>query len=187
MRKHIILFFSALLFLSACQQSDDNKGVIPRDEMVRLLIDVHIVDGALVMQPNMDSLYTQGTGRYMYLFKQYHTDSAQFKKSVKYYSTHPDVMLKMYDEITKRLQSRIDSINAIFKKQNELQSKRQEAKRKRDEKLRKDSVLIKAKENALKIKKDSLDKANGVKPKEKHKKKSKKKLKKTPTKTNALP
>jgi len=187
MRKHIILFFSALLFLSACQQSDDTRGVIPRDEMVRLLTDVHIVDGALVIQPNMDSLYSQGTGKYLYLFEQYHTDSAQFRKSVKYYSMHPDVLLKMYDEVTKRIQAKIDSMNAIFAKQNEVIKKQQEAKRKKDEKLRKDSVGIKAKENALKIKKDSIDKANGVKPKEKHKKKSKKKLKKTPTKTNALP
>ncbi|MDB5156644.1 MAG: hypothetical protein JWR50_1351 [Mucilaginibacter sp.] len=187
MRKHIILFFSALLFLSACEQSDDSRGVIQQDKMVRLLTDVHIVDGTLASQPNMDSLYTQGMGKYMYLFEQYHTDSAQFRKSVKYYAAHPDVLLKMYDAITKRIQAKIDSLNAIFAKQNEVLKKQQEAKRKKDEKLRKDSLVIKAKENILKIKKDSIDKANGVKPKEKHKKKSKKKLKKTPNKINSLP
>jgi len=181
MRKHIILFFSALLFLSACEQSDDSRGVIQQDKMVRLLTDVHIVDGTLASQPNMDSLYTQGTGKYMYLFEQYHTDSAQFKKSVKYYAVHPDVLLKMYDEITKRIQAKADSLNKIIASENEVVRKKEAIRLKKEEKLRKDSLLIKAKENALKIKKDSLANAVKIKHTHKHKKKSKK-LTTTPVK-----
>ena len=47
MRKHIILFFSALLFLFACDDNKETKGIIPRDQMVNLLVDVHLVDGSL--------------------------------------------------------------------------------------------------------------------------------------------
>jgi hypothetical protein len=113
MRKHIILFFSALLFLFACKNEDDASGIIKQDKMVHLLADVHLTDGSLAEQIGGDSLFKYGTGKYLYLFKQYHTDSAQFKKSMKYYTTHPDVLSKMYADIGALLQVKYDSLNKI--------------------------------------------------------------------------
>lgn len=182
MRKHIFLFFSALLFLFACKGSSDASGVIDRDGMVSLLVDVHIVDGSLATQPNADSLYKAGTGRYLLVFKQHHTDSAQFKKSMRYYSTQPEMMLKIYDDVNKKLQAKNDSLALMILKDQQRVAKDQEKVNKqlqtkavKTEKMRQDSMLkiIKEhekkvlKENARNFKQDSIRRAKGIKPKKK--------------------
>ncbi|MCC8426261.1 DUF4296 domain-containing protein [Mucilaginibacter sp. UR6-11] len=176
MRKHIILFFSALLFLYACKEGNATKDIIKRDVMVRLLADVHLVDGSLATQPNGDSLYRFGTGRYLYLFKQYHTDSAQFKNSMKFYAAQPEIMVKMYEDIEKILQAKLDSMNKIVADENEITRKRTAALQRKADKMKKDSIALKMKNDRDKIKKDSVNKASGIKPAGKHKK-PKKKLK----------
>ncbi|HEY9534987.1 MAG TPA: DUF4296 domain-containing protein [Mucilaginibacter sp.] len=158
MRKHIILFFSALLFLFACNDDKDTKGVLGRDDMVNLLVDVHLVDGSLTNQPNGDSLYLNGTGRYFYVFKQHHTDSAQFKKSVAYYVKHPDVMITMYDDVARILQAKLDSINALVAQDNEIKRKRMEKQQKQAQKARRDSSSARMKQDRDKIQLDMIDK-----------------------------
>jgi hypothetical protein len=158
MRKHIILFFSALLFLFACNDDKSAKDVLGRDEMVKLLVDVHLVDGSLTNQPNGDSLYRNGTGRYFYVFKQHHTDSAQFRKSMAYYVSHPDVMIPMYDDIAKILQAKSDSVNALVAKDNEILRRRMEQQQKKTQKSKQDSSSDRMKEDAKKIQMDMIDK-----------------------------
>ena len=115
MRKHNILFFSALLFLTACTGNNVPDGIIEKDKMIDLMVDVHIVDGSLynIDAPTADSLYKHGIDRYTKLFKRHHTDSTQFKKSVNYYTLHPEELEKMYEKITQKLQAKTDSINKV--------------------------------------------------------------------------
>ena len=114
MRKHIILFFSALLFLFACKWDNTPKGILQPDKMVNLLTAVHIVDGSIYnIDPRPDSLYIKGKGRYLAVFKRFHTDSVQFDRSLKYYTFHPDQMETMYEKVVKNLQDKSDSINKI--------------------------------------------------------------------------
>jgi len=119
MRKHIILFFSALLLFTACKFDKTPAGVIKQDKMTNLLIAVHLVDGSIYnIDPNPDSLYKFGTARYAAMFKRFHTDSAQFNRSLKYYSKHPDQLQTMYTEIIKTLTKKQDSLNKVLLKQN---------------------------------------------------------------------
>jgi hypothetical protein len=115
MRKHIILFFSALLFLSACKLDKTPDGIIKQDKMISLLTDIHLVDGSLYNVPssNPDSMYKYGNGNFVVLFKKYNIDSTQFKKSLKYYSFRPEQLDKMYTQILKNLQDKVDSINKV--------------------------------------------------------------------------
>ena len=113
MRKHIILFFSALLFLFACKWSKTPDGILKPDQMIKVMVAVHLVDGSLtnIDAPNSDSLYKHGRGRYVALFKRFRTDSTQFRKSVQYYTAHPNEFETMYTEILKNLQDKRDSLN----------------------------------------------------------------------------
>jgi hypothetical protein len=178
MRKHIILFFSALLFLYACKPGDDTSGIIKQDDMVKLLVDVHVVDGYLALQPNNDSLYKYGTGRYQYLFKQHHTDSAQFKKSMKYYASHDEVLVKMYEEVNKILQKKSDSILAVITKEQEITRKQGEKAQKRIAKLKEDSIKRRFQQDIKLIRLDSVNKAKKA-AKEDSIKKAKAQIKKT--------
>jgi hypothetical protein len=115
MRKHNILFFLALLFLGACIGSSVPDGIIGQNKMTNLMVDVHLVDGSIsqIDYQEPDSIYKHGIKRYDKVFEQHYTDSTQFKKSLQYYSLHPEQLEEMYAEITEILQAKIDSINKI--------------------------------------------------------------------------
>ncbi len=114
MRKHNILFFLGLLFLGACI-GNYPTGIIKPDKMVNLMVDVHIVDGSIfnIDSAHPDSLYKYSINRYLKVFERHHTDSLQFKKSIEYYSLHPEQLEEMYAEISKIIQAKSDSINKI--------------------------------------------------------------------------
>jgi hypothetical protein len=125
MHKYNRLFFSVLIFLAACKGGKAPEGIIKKEQMINLLTEVHIVDGSMynVMQIP-DSLYKHGTNIYLTLFKKYHTDSAQFRKSFKYYSTNPEMLRTIYEQITKNLKLKTDSVNKLSQIQIDKDNKR---------------------------------------------------------------
>jgi hypothetical protein len=143
MLKHIILFFPGLIFLFSCDDNQETKGVLPAGQMAGVLVDMHIVDGSLVNQPVGDSLYKYGTGKYFFVFKQHHTDSAQFNKSFNYYTRHTDEGAKVYDVVIKTLEAKADSMNKLVTKDNEITRKRVEAQQRKIEKAKADSLTKK--------------------------------------------
>ena len=114
MHKYYKLFFSVLIFLTACSGNKIPNGIIAQDKMTNLLTDIHIVDGSMynVMQLP-DSLYKYGTDKYQMVFRKYHTDSLQFRKSFQYYSAHPEKMEAMYEQITANIKQKSDSVNKL--------------------------------------------------------------------------
>ena len=112
MHKYIILFFLGLLLSTACSDSSTPKDVLDKPQMLSLLTDVHIIDGELynvAQQP--DSLYKFGTNKYKAVFKKHHTNDAQFRKSLEYYTRQPEVIQDIYDTLTVIIQRKIDSTN----------------------------------------------------------------------------
>ncbi|WP_164849877.1 DUF4296 domain-containing protein [Mucilaginibacter limnophilus] len=125
MSKYIGLFFSALLILCSCND-DRPKGILDEKQMANVLADVHITNGTmLAVSGAPDTLYKYGTGRYQNVFKNHHTDSAQFTKSLKYYASKPEELLAVYDEVLKKLQTKSDSLNKVFQKETAANAKKQ--------------------------------------------------------------
>jgi hypothetical protein len=120
MHKYIILFFSVLTLLCSCGGDDSAPdGILKKSEMVNVLADVHIVDGGLInISQEPDTLYKYGYPRYSAVFKKYNTDSAEFKRSFKYYSLKPSVFSDIYDKVLKRLQVKTDSLTKLLLIQN---------------------------------------------------------------------
>ena len=118
MRKYITLFFSVTFLLSACKGVKAPGEVINHNRMISLLTELHIVDGGMFsVTQSPDSLYKYGTDRYLALFKKYHTDSVQFKKSLKYYTTQPVELQAIYDQVLVNLKQKTDSLNKLQQKQ----------------------------------------------------------------------
>jgi hypothetical protein len=120
MHKYIILFFSVLTLLCSCGNDDSAPdGILKKSEMVNVLADVHIVDGGLInISQEPDTLYKYGYPRYLAVFKKYNTDSAEFRRSFKYYSLNPAVFSDIYDRVLKRLQVQTDSLTKLLAIQN---------------------------------------------------------------------
>lgn len=150
MRNYNILFFFGVLFLYAC--GDNIKipnDVIPKKQMVGLITQVHLIDGTMYNYPqNADTLYKKGMGRYLQLFKTYHTDTAQFKRSMVFYTTHSVMFNDMYDQVMVNLNARLDSLNNV-----------------RKQLAKADSIknLVKFRKKQDSIKKAEADKAKGLK------------------------
>jgi hypothetical protein len=109
--------------------------------MADLLVQIHLIDGSLYNGTQVpDSLYHYGMGKYLDAFRKFNTDSAQFRKSMEYYSSEPDKLTAIYDKVDKRIKALSDSLSA-------------EQAKERTRLLKKDS-----------LKTDSIKKAN-LKPK----------------------
>jgi hypothetical protein len=119
MHKYIILFFLVLTLLCSCNRDNTPEGILNKQAMTNVLIDVHTVDGSLAnLTQQPDSLFKYGTSRYQAVFKKYHTDSAGFKRSFKYYALKPDKFVNIYIDVLKRLQTKTDSITKLLAIQN---------------------------------------------------------------------
>ncbi|HEY4198779.1 MAG TPA: DUF4296 domain-containing protein [Mucilaginibacter sp.] len=125
MHKYNKLFFSVLIFLAACKSGPAPGEIIKKDRMVTLLTEIHIVDGSMYnLMQVPDTLYKYGTGRYMAVFKKYNTDSVQFRKSFKYYSARPDLMQSIYEQVSKNIKQKTDSLNKLSNEQMTAANKR---------------------------------------------------------------
>ncbi|MES2265917.1 MAG: DUF4296 domain-containing protein [Bacteroidota bacterium] len=116
MQKYISLFFLGLICLTACESKEAPKDIIQEQQMIALLTDLHLTDGTLYMvQQTPDSLYKYGRAKYDAVFKKHHTTDAEFKKSFKYYSFHPEQVQDMYVKIDAILKAKTDSVNKASK------------------------------------------------------------------------
>ena len=117
MQKYICLFFLGLVCFAACTNDEIPKDIIPQQQMISLLTDIHLTDGELYSAPQIpDSLFKYGRAKYDAVFKKHHTTDAEFKKSFKYYAEHPDVVQDMYGEIDAIIKAKIDSVNKTSSK-----------------------------------------------------------------------
>jgi len=127
MQKYNILFFSLLLFCCACNSNRIPDNIIQPDRMTNLLTEIHIADGSMYNTMQIpDSLYKYGTAKYLLVFRTFHTDSLQFKKSMKYYSRKPDLLAKMYEQVATNLKQKSDSLNKVSQIQIAKDTKRRE-------------------------------------------------------------
>ena len=177
MRLYKILFFLvSVILLSACKPGRPN-GVLSPDQMVPLLVDIHLVDGSIAEVPQIpDSLYKYGMNNYSAVFKAHEVDTAQFRKSFAWYSNQPDEFYEIYDKVTSiikaksdsaiKVKARIDSLEQV--KQNKILAAR--AKRfadsvKRADKRKADSIKKNAKADTLVKTKKPNKPVKAVKPK----------------------
>ncbi len=114
MHKYNKLFFFVLIFLAACKGNKTPADILDKEQMAGLLTEIHMADASMYSLYQVpDTLYKYGTGKYLAIFKKYHTDSVQFKKSFKYYSLKPDILSDIYEQITDNLKKKSDSLNKI--------------------------------------------------------------------------
>ena len=125
MQKYKIFFFSLLLFCAACNGGGIPKGILDEETMTRLLTQIHITDGSMYNTVQLpDSLYKYGINKYDMVLKSFHTDSTQFKQSMKYYTQHPDILEKIYIKVADDLKSQSDSLNKVYQAQIKAENQR---------------------------------------------------------------
>ncbi len=97
----------AVLFVAACKPGIP-KDIIQPEIMEKVLFDIHVLDGYVSEIPTPDSAKKVTSTIYKGIFKKYGVDSAVHSKSMSYYYAHPDLLTKMYNNISNRLEKTKD-------------------------------------------------------------------------------
>lgn len=102
MTRFLFIIFLAVSFV-ACKPGVP-ENIIQPEQMEKILFDIHVLDGYVSEIPSADSAKKVTSPVYKGIFKKYETDSATNAKSMAYYYSRPDLLTKMYDNITARLE-----------------------------------------------------------------------------------
>ncbi|MBD3749131.1 MAG: DUF4296 domain-containing protein [Sphingobacteriales bacterium] len=120
-KKKIAILFSLCLIFISCSQEETPKGIIEKQKMINVMVDMQITDSYLNQVSNKDTMMMQAHTRYNYIFKKYGIDSAQFSRSLAYYSDKPDEFNKMFNVVLDSLNSKevfarqTDSLRRVMK------------------------------------------------------------------------
>jgi len=120
-----VIIFCLLCFLASCGGPEKEllpgrlsaDSVIPRDEMIRVLVDVHLVEASLNLQKDRGGnvpLLTQNY--YQWLCRKYHISHQRFRDNMNYYKMDPGNFSKMYGEVVKNLNDKANKAREPGKK-----------------------------------------------------------------------
>jgi hypothetical protein len=101
---------------TACTNPTDRKpaGLIDEGEMAGILTEVHIAEARVsrLSLTSIDSSQVAYKHMEKQIFKKFGVDTAAYRKSYVFYSSHPANMEVIYKQVTKNLQKKIDAENA---------------------------------------------------------------------------
>ncbi len=99
----LVKYIVIILFLISCKGKtnyEKPEDLIPKDQMIDLLTDIHLASGA----SSVNNKYSEKSNKYMFLvFDKYKIDSTRFASSNLYYTSNVDEYKKIYDEVEKKL------------------------------------------------------------------------------------
>lgn len=95
------LFFTFLLFLSACQSEMEQEQVLSRDKMVEVLYDYQVAT-ALATQSSSLEGQKEGLRLKLSVFVKHHITQEEFDRSLAFYSRNSDEMKEVYREMQRR-------------------------------------------------------------------------------------
>ncbi|MBK6444969.1 MAG: DUF4296 domain-containing protein [Bacteroidetes bacterium] len=106
--KHSVFFFCTLLFsflANSCSKNEEKipKDVLSPDEMVPLLIDMHIAQAAVSVFQYSDTIRYNNTELSVYILKKRKIEPEKYLRSMKYYSARPDQLSEIYQHVIDEL------------------------------------------------------------------------------------
>jgi len=110
----VFFMFFVLIFSSCVKKSVEiPKGVLTREELVPVLVDIHLGQAAVGIQQARDSMRFSMADYSAYIFRAHHITKDQYAQSLSFYSNHPEMLNDIYQEV----------INELSRKQSEAERK----------------------------------------------------------------
>lgn len=111
MRKFFLIALF-LLFLVACESNRPGKDLIPQENLVPILVDMHL-GYAIQATPEFRTLSrsVDTVDTHSYIFDKHGVTKAMFDSSLSWYSQHPKHFIDIYDEVVMQLSQISDSLN----------------------------------------------------------------------------
>jgi len=113
MKRFLALTFLIASLLSCKDELTkiNKKNLIPREELVEILVGIHMAD-VMTNGLNFSRKYEPGDtiDLYLSIFEKHHVTRVQFDSTVAMYIRQPDVYLKVYDEVLLKLNYMLDTL-----------------------------------------------------------------------------
>ena len=123
--KGLKLFIIGLLLLSSCKLNETPKDIIERQKMVRIMADLHVMDGYMASLVYTDTMRVSGKNFYATVYNSHNTTKAIYEKSLKYYSMDPILLDSMYSSVEKLLTEKERRVNKVkWKEPNKSQKQK---------------------------------------------------------------
>ncbi len=95
-----------ILFSYACENSSEtNKNVIKDEIFQEILKEVHLAESEFRLSKsiNLEEAQDKLTKDYNEIFKKYNIHEDDFRKSINYYSDHPELLYEIYSNLEKSI------------------------------------------------------------------------------------
>lgn len=121
MRIIVVILISALLW--SCNSNEKPEGILSKEEMVPILIDVYVSEGRLsAMNVKRDSALKVFEAVENLIFEKYNTNDSIYRASMVYYYDRPKEMELIYEVV-------MDSLGLREQKLDEIETKKIEEER----------------------------------------------------------
>ncbi|HEA29081.1 MAG TPA: DUF4296 domain-containing protein [Leeuwenhoekiella sp.] len=117
---HILLF---VLLFAACQNVDRPEkpdNLIGEDELKDILYDVSLINAARDF--SRGQLKNAGLEPNKFIYEKYDIDSLQFAKTVAYYSVDFNRYLKIWEDVSKRLENKRDEVDSLIQRTDSIRA-----------------------------------------------------------------
>ena len=105
MKKFISILFLSSLILISCSKNEEKipADIISKDKMVQVMVDIHLAEARSQMGTPFNDVKAQKQSYYKFIFKKHKISYEQLRKSLNYYSAHPEIFSEVYDEVITEL------------------------------------------------------------------------------------
>lgn len=114
------LFIIGLFLITSCKDNEIPKDLITEQKMIRIIADLHIIDGYMATLVYTDSTRINGKNFYATVYKSHNITRAEYEKSLKYYSMDPVRLDSMYNRVEDLLANKERKLNKIQLKNPEI-------------------------------------------------------------------
>jgi len=114
------LFILGLFLIVSCKDNELPKDLIEEQKMIKIIADLHIIDGYMATLVYTDSTRINGKNFYASVYKSHNTTKAEYEKSLKFYSMDPVRLDSMYNRVEDLLAVKERKLNKMQLKNPEI-------------------------------------------------------------------
>lgn len=114
-----LIIISVLLFATSCNQAVKPDGILQKDKLSEILVDVHMAEASLQLF-NSNERDSIARGYYGHIFRIHEIEEAEFYTSMEYYSAHSKDMADVYEQAGVILNNQITGSDAEVKKKKKV-------------------------------------------------------------------
>lgn len=113
----LIVTIIITVFLAGCGEKQENaveipEGMLSPEKMEAVLVDVQLVEGALVHKRSTGKKYQEVDDYYFNaVFKKHGLTQKEFKKNLEFYKDHPDLLREVYLKVIEDLEALNKELN----------------------------------------------------------------------------